>query len=164
MSRDTGYNGRMKDPLYRVMGKVCKRADDHWIWEGSRCGLRREYGQTTIGGRRMVAHRAVWILLRGPIPEGMELLHQCPHTLCVNPDHIRVGTHRENIREAVALHGPWALRGEANPQARLTWAKVAQIRERAAAGEMQRVLAAEYGVSQPRISQIVAGKKWKFPA
>lgn len=151
----------LTDPYPRIMGKIREQADGHWIWEGSRCGLKREYGQTTMKGRRMVAHRAVWLLLRGPVPEGMELLHQCPFTLCVNPDHLRVGTHSENILEAVAARGSWAPRGEANTSAKLTWDKVAQIRERAAAGEMQAALAAEFGVSQPAISYIVRGKKWR---
>jgi hypothetical protein len=154
----------MHDPLTRIMGKVRTQSDGHWIWEGSRCGLSREYGQTSLNGVRVVAHRAVWRLLRGEIPAGLELLHQCGRSLCVNPEHLRLGTHRENILEAVALHGAWSPVGEANASARLTWRKVAQIRERAAAGETQATLAREYGVSQPTISHVVRGLKWKLPS
>lgn len=137
--------------------------DGHWMWTGSRCGLSREYGQTSFDGARMVAHRAVWLLERGALARDLDLLHQCGRTLCVNPAHVRPGTHAENIREAIESHGSWAVRGEDHPRAVLTWAKVADIRARRSAGELQRVLAVEYGVSQVMISQIVRGKKWVAP-
>lgn len=145
------------------MSYVDVTSDGHWLWTGSRCGLNREYGQTSFNGARMVAHRAVWMLERGPLARDLDLLHQCGQTLCVNPAHVRPGTHAENIREAVEAHGPWAPSGEAHPRAVLTWAKVAEIRARRAAGESQTALAAEYGVSQVAISLIVRGKRWANP-
>lgn len=163
VARYQGQSWRGLRPLERLMTRVHKTADGHWLWTGSRFGLNREYGQANLDKQRMGAHRAMWILLRGPIPEGLDLLHQCGQTLCVNPDHLRPGTHRQNLEEAVAARGGkhWAPRGEAHPHAKLTEAQVADIRTRHAAGTMQRVLADEYGVSQPNISYIVRGKKWK---
>ena len=110
----------------------------------------------------MVSHRAVWKVLGLPLPDALDLLHQCGVTLCVNPDHVRPGTHAENLREAVAARGGqhWARRGEEHPHARLSVGDIVAIRQRRARGELESVLAAAYGVSQPHISLIVLGKRW----
>jgi hypothetical protein len=51
------------------------------------------------GGRQMAAHRASYIVHRGPIPDGMVVRHSCDNPPCVNPDHLLVGTHRDNERD-----------------------------------------------------------------
>ncbi len=166
--RPKGGQWRTLSPIDRVMEsiEVDDAYDGHWMWTGSRCGLNREYGQTSLGGSRVVAHRAVWTLIRGPIPSGMDLLHQCGQTLCVNPSHMRVGTHRENLAEAVAARGGvhWAPKGEQCVKAKLSQEQVSDIRRRYADGERQSALASEYGVSQPSISYIVNGKRWSDSA
>jgi hypothetical protein len=151
-------------PLDRIMLHVDKGPDGHWIWTAqARSGANREYGLTTVRGRQMGAHRAVWILMKGPIPEGMDLLHNCRYALCVNPDHLRPGTPSENLMQAVAEHEPWWKMGEEASHAKLTWAAVRAIRRRAAAGERHRPLAAEFGVTGATISHIVTGRTWKDP-
>lgn len=150
-------------PYDRLMTRVNVTPDGHWLWTGSRFGLHREYGQCNLDKQRMGAHRAMWIILRGPIPDGLDLLHQCGQTLCVSPDHLRPGTHRENLAEALAARfgKHWAPKGEACVNAKLTQGQVDEIRKRRSSGTLQRVLAAEYGVSQPEISYITRGIKWK---
>lgn len=68
---------------------------DCWQWTGSYAG--NGYGGTWRDGRHCRAHRAVWELLVGPIPEGMTLDHLCRNRRCVNPAHLEVVTMRENI-------------------------------------------------------------------
>lgn len=158
-----GAYRRLPD-LDRLMTRVEKTKGGHWMWTGSRFGLNREYGQVNLHKQRMGAHRAMWILLRGPIPDGLDLLHQCGQTLCINPAHLRPGTHKENLQEAVDARGGkhWAPRGEQHPYAKLTQAQVDTIRRRQAEGALQSDLAREYGVTQPAISHIVLGKSWKL--
>ena len=91
--------------LERAMQFINKTDDGHWLWTGSRCGLKREYGQFRYLGKVSIAHRAMWMIIKGPIPGNLDLLHQCPFTLCVNPDHLRPGTEKENIQEAVTARG-----------------------------------------------------------
>ncbi len=145
------------------MTRVEKTPDGHWLWTGSRMGLKAEYGQVTLGGARMGSHRAMWILLRGPIPDGLDILHQCGQSLCCNPDHVRPGTHRQNLAEALAerfgVH--WAPRGENHPHAKLTAQNVRDVRAAVARGETQRTQAIRYGVSQVAISHIITGKRWR---
>lgn len=94
-----------KSAMERIMSHVDK-VDGHWLWTAKgRTGLFREYGGTRLNGRAMSSHRAVWILHKGPIPFGIDLLHQCDVKLCCNPAHLRLGTHRQNHEEAVAARG-----------------------------------------------------------
>lgn len=93
------------DDMERVMRHVKKTDDGHWLWIGSRCGMNREYGQVKYLDKTRIAHRVVWILHRGPIPGNLDLLHQCGQTLCVNPDHLKPGTEKENIQEAIDARG-----------------------------------------------------------
>jgi len=55
------------------------------------------YGQVWDGRRTVLAHRVVWEMERGPIPEGLVIDHRCRNPACINPDHLRVVTERENI-------------------------------------------------------------------
>ena len=79
----------------RFWEKVLK-TESCWIWVGCKqSGYGFIFG---VGG----AHRAAWKLLRGEIPDGMEVLHNCPggdNPACVNPAHLWLGTHADNMRD-----------------------------------------------------------------
>ena len=72
------------------------------LWIGAVAGW--GYGSTRIGGKNMRAHRAVWELTNGPIPHGLWVLHRCDNPLCVNPLHLFLGTHSDNMRDVVQKH------------------------------------------------------------
>lgn len=67
---------------------------DCWEWTGAKTG--GGYGNFHDGKINVVAHRYAYARLVGPIPEGMVLDHLCRNHACVNPDHLRVVTRREN--------------------------------------------------------------------
>ena len=79
------------------------REGDCLVWTGSL--NRNGYGVIVgPGGRGVVAHRANWLLRRGPIPAGMVLDHLCMNTRCVEPEHLEIVTQQENVRRAIAHH------------------------------------------------------------
>lgn len=67
-----------------------------WIWSG---GVQSHgYGMSSsTDGRRLLAHRVAWELIVGPIPEGMHIDHRCHTPRCVNPNHLRPVTHKQNM-------------------------------------------------------------------
>lgn len=75
-----------------------------WLWGAS--GNRSGYGQVRADGRLQVAHRVVYGLLVGKIPEGLTLDHICRNRACVNPDHLEPVSGKENILRG---KGPCAL-------------------------------------------------------
>lgn len=86
-------------PFMRFMrGYVVCPDSGCWLWEGSRWS--NGYGWLKAFGKAVPAHRFSYELHKGPIPEGLEILHSCDVKHCVNPDDLRVGTHAENMGEA----------------------------------------------------------------
>jgi hypothetical protein len=84
--------------IERFFAKVKKGAGDEcWLWTASLDG--KGYGQfwTGLFGSCSRAHRVSYVFARGPIPEGMSLHHLCEVKHCVNPDHLQVCTHQENM-------------------------------------------------------------------
>jgi hypothetical protein len=77
-----------------------------WEWIGARDS--RGYGNVKIDGRVMKAHRAVCEVVRGPILPGLECDHLCRVPWCVNPAHLEVVPHAENVRRGAARWVPGA--------------------------------------------------------
>ena len=70
--------------------------NDCWPWEGTIDPA--GYGRGSFGGVTAMAHRAVYLLIKGDIPQGFDLDHLCRNRRCVNPDHLEPVTHHENCR------------------------------------------------------------------
>lgn len=71
-----------------------------WLWMGG--AYPSGYGRMTSGGKNRRAHRGVWELVNGPIPEGLAVCHKCDTPLCVNPDHLFLGSQAANVRDMAA--------------------------------------------------------------
>ena len=162
--RDIGQalkNARHKDVVERFWSRT-KWVDGCRIWLGACHEF--GYGVVGIGKLTLKTHRVAWWLARGPIPNGMHVLHHCDNPPCVNPEHLFLGTIRDNNLDAIKkgrLVFPPTYRGEANNGAKLTARQVRSIRLRLSLGERRKALAAHFGVGISAINRIATGTHWK---
>lgn len=84
----------------RFLLKV-RKTDDCWFWIGARASF-DGYGSIRFQGKNMSAHRASYMLYKGPIPPGMYVCHTCDTPPCVRPEHLFLGTHTDNMRDKMA--------------------------------------------------------------
>jgi len=128
-----------------------------WLWTGTLDG-RGGYGK--IGNPQHVkAHRVSWELFRGPIPDGMCILHKCDIRCCVNPDHLFVGTYQDNVVDMhkKGRHNAKPQIGERHHRAKLN---AEQVKEILKSKESQRALARKFKVSESQIHRIKRGHRW----
>lgn len=132
-----------------------KRAKANECWPFLGPVYSHGYGVFHFGRERNRAHRLSWMLSRGPIPDGLVVCHSCDNKLCVNPSHLFLGTQAENIHDSVqkGRKRAWGLQ-------KLNAAHVRAIRARVAAGEPQKAVAADFGISRNHVSSIVNRACW----
>jgi hypothetical protein len=126
-------------------------------WTGSRA---RGYGHIKRAGKTVLTHRLAYELKHGPIPEGLDVCHTCDNPACCNTDHHYLDTHAGNMADMMAKGRGNQPKGEAHGKAKLTEADVAEIRRRLAAGEVPRVIAADFNVDASTVCKIKTGKSW----
>lgn len=119
------------------------------------------YGQVWFDKKIRLAHRVAWELTHGPIKNdgsyhGICVCHRCDNPRCVRPDHLFLGTHKENLSDAGRkgrMRGLTGVKGEQHPKSKLTDAQRAEIRS-LRGREKQGLTARRFGVSQACISSI----------
>lgn len=116
----------------------------------------------SINGRDIGVHRAAWEAANGPIPAGLCVCHKCDNPSCINVQHLFLGTVADNNADRDRKGRQVAPVGSKHPRAKVAEWQVLEIRKLYAAGGMsQRSLAAQYGVSQRAIWNILSGNGWK---
>jgi hypothetical protein len=140
--------------LNRFMGKVSPCPNTGcWFWDGASAG---EYGYIRDERKRGVtAHRASYRLFCGEIPGGRQVLHSCDVPACVNPDHLFVGTQRDNIHDMKAKgRHP---KGMAHGKSVLSPDLVLLIRQSPLS---HAALGRELGVGKSTIFNVRSGRTW----
>lgn len=116
-------------------------ASECWVWRGFKV---KGYGRASVRGRKVVAHRAVYEEVVGPVPEGLVVDHLCGVPACVNPEHLEAVTREENCR-----------RGRAT---KLTLEQATEIKgSPGSAGS----IAARFGVTPSTVQAIRTGRLWR---
>lgn len=144
--------------------RTCLAESGCWLWTGplnqSGYGYFRPIGAAKRSGRGDLAHRFSHELFKGPIPKGLYVLHSCDTPSCVNPDHLRVGTQKENVAECIArgrFKPGGSKRGAENTLAKLTEQDVIEIR---ASSLSVKEICRKYGIDRSNASLIINGKTW----
>jgi len=114
-----------------------------WLWTG--CILNSGYGQ--LGG--MLAHRASYINYKGEIPKGLCVCHSCDVRSCVNPDHLFLGTHKENIVDMYR---------KSRSRSRVTKELLIKVRELRELGMYYKHIATQLGIKKNTVTSILSGK------
>lgn len=136
----------------RFWDKVAKSGSGCWVWTAS-----GKNGYGCLDGK--YAHRLSYQWHKGEIPEGMQVMHSCDNRLCVNPDHLSLGTNKDNSNDMMAKgrHRTTPKSGESAHNSRLTKEAVRQIRASTAPISF---LAKVHGVHKTTISDVRRNKTW----
>lgn len=131
-----------------------------WEWTGTL----NMYGYGELGNcgrkpRKLTAHRVSWMIHKGLIPQGLLVCHKCDNRRCANPDHLFLGTHKDNTQDALSK-GRFHVNGKVS-YTDLTPEIIQEIRTRRKNGEKGRELAKEYKISEQSICDIVKGRTWR---
>lgn len=140
-----------------------------WLWTGgllkSKHGSKHDCGQFNFNAtnnratrKNEAAYRSAWKIYRGDIPDGMSVCHKCDNRLCVNPDHLFLGTHAENMADMMKKERhPVVAMGSKHAWSKLTEKDVLEIRS---SKEPPSVIAKRFNVTQTNINFIRSRKTW----
>jgi hypothetical protein len=138
---------RIESKVLRIPEAGC------WIWMGST--QVRGYGELISAGKKYYAHRASYLAFVGEIPKKMYVCHACDNVACVNPNHLFLGTQKDNLQD-MARKGRSTL-GTRNARAKLTEAQAREIKQSSLASSE---LAKRFNVSVSAISSIKRNERW----
>jgi DNA-binding NarL/FixJ family response regulator len=110
------------------------------------------------------AHRVAWELFKGESPGKLFVCHKCDNPKCVNPDHLFLGTHLDNMRDREIKGRTNGQRGEGNASHKLTTDQVRAIRAEAAKGVATKQLASRFGISPSTATKVIERRAWKHIA
>ena len=149
--------------IERFWSKVDVRGvEDCWEWlAGKRTG---GYGVIRIKSKSCAASRVSWILHNGEIADGLCICHKCDNPACVNPNHLFLGTYKDNAQDMVAKgrQGTCKAKGEKSGRSKLSEKQVIEIREKYITFSPSiRQLAKEYCVPSSTLYDIISYITWK---
>ncbi len=128
-----------------------------WPWIGPLCD--RGYGKFNTGKRYIRAHRWIWQHMHGAIASKIEVRHRCDNPKCVNPDHLELGTHQQNMADMTSRNRQ--AKGSAVGKAKLTESAVVEARQAWRAGTTIQSLSEQHGTDPATMSRALRGITWK---
>ena len=143
---------------YLQKRSVVNKETNCWEWDG---GLDSwGYGQFFKNRKTHKAHRSMYKEVHGDIPKGMFVCHTCDNPKCINPEHLWLGTPKQNANDRDQKGRHHTFHGEEHPQAKLNWDLVNMIRKNPHK-YTQKKLAHMCGVSISTIKDVIYNKCWK---
>jgi hypothetical protein len=139
---------RLDRSLIPYIASKLIKVDDHWLWTGSLHGNHRDRPQIKIDGTNYYVARIVWEVLYGPIPDGLEVCHKCDIPNCLEPRHMFLGTHKDNMFDSLKK-GHYACK--------LNIEQVEEAKKDKANGMTYQRIADKFGVGISTIYNIING-------
>jgi hypothetical protein len=136
--------------------KKVTKTDSCWLWTAST--QKDGYGHFHEGRVGVVAHRYSYELAKGSIPAGMKLLHTCDVRACVNPDHLKLGTQKDNVMDAVSKGRH--CHGVTHGMAKYTAQQIYEVKALLGIGLPPKQVSQETGVKLPTVYDIRLGRAW----
>jgi hypothetical protein len=141
---------------------VTKQNNGCWYWRGSKHKF--GYGWFRLKNKTYLAHRLALIFFSGEEKKKLQVLHACDNPYCCNPQHLRWGTPKDNVYDAIERHrktDPPIMYGEKHPFAKLTWDDVDKIRRMRAKKVSVSEIARLFNISNNGVYRVIGFQNWK---
>ena len=155
-----GISKRITNPLHfvNIYHKKVVKSEGCWSWGGSR----DKYGYGILGfnNKTLKAHRVSWQIHKGEIINGLFVLHTCDNRICTNPEHLFLGTAKDNLLDMIKKGRRVAAKGERHSRAKLINENVIELRSSLTLGHSFGMLSKKFNVDRGVIRDIKNGKTW----
>lgn len=153
------YSKNSKTPEERFWSKVNIKSDTEcWEWTGSKS--KKGYGLFDARCGESRAHRVSWMFSFGNVPNGVFVLHSCDNPSCVNPNHLFLGSAKDNTQDMIRKSRD-SLIGSKNSQAKLSEVSIVEIKTLYQSGISISKISSLFNVVYETIWDIVNGNTWK---
>lgn len=129
-----------------------------WLWNGTIRG--GKYGAIMINWVAWPTHRLSWVVHYGKVPKGMLVCHTCDNPPCVNPNHLFLGTTRDNAIDRAKKNRGYKPKGELHHHAKLREKDVLRIRELKVKKVKNRIIAERFGIEPRQVRRIASRFSW----
>lgn len=136
----------------RILNRVAKQEGACWLWQG--CFGKDGYGVIGVGKHQKRTHRVAYECFVGEIPNGMLVCHTCDQPACVNPNHLFLGTAKENYDDMVEKGRKRAAMRDNRPSSNIKQKDIQSLIEMRKSGKTLKEISVLYGVSFQTVSRI----------
>jgi len=154
-TKDCGCKRTINMQIKIFNRKYTKKIDGCWQWKG----FCTSSGHGQLGKKG--AHRFSYELFKGEIGKGLFVCHSCDNPGCVNPDHLFLGTPKDNMHDMIKKGRDRKAKGETSGTSKLKENEVLEIRRLSFEGKSYKELSEKFKISRVTIGQIIRGERWK---